>query len=306
MYGGARSVSVGDVHLERARVSALTKRKKIDFAGRRKPHRDARRLRGIDASRDAVIPGQLERDDEIRRARRADGAHDLADKARAPFEVAAVCILTHVGPAREELVEQMPVAARQLDAGEAAALYARGALREVVDEALDFIGCERVRHGAADVVGQRGGADRVETAPSHVVPAPRVLHLPQQAAVVRFDRRRPALETVDVVIGPDLDSRRPVLVRRHVHRLGDDQRSAAARAVDVILDQAIGHRAVVRQARRDRCVNHAVAQPPAVVQCVRRQQRRIKGITALYSCCHLRSLYASRHRCPPAWKPSHK
>ena len=169
-----------------------------------------------------------------------------------------------VRPRRQELVEQMAVAGGDLDAAEAAALQARAECANSLDQARDLVAASSAR-GTVQLMssGSADSADGIGGAARRVTAAARGPDLPEQAAVLRFDRVGPALQAVEVVVVPDADARRARLVRRHAERLGHDHRRAAPRAVGVIVDQPLGDARAVAGMRRHRRVHDAVAQPLA-------------------------------------------
>jgi hypothetical protein len=119
------------------------------------------------------------------------------DDAQAVLERPTVLVVALVRPCRHELVEQVAVAGRDLDAGEAAALEPRARLREVVDHPADLVRGQHVRHGPAQVVVQRRDADGDRVAAALVPAAPGILDLAEQPAVLRLDRVGPALQRLD-------------------------------------------------------------------------------------------------------------
>ena len=70
--------------------------------------------------------------------------------------------------------------------------------------------------------------------------APDVLHLGDQSAIMGLDRGGPAHQVVVTTVVPGDDAARR-LMRRHPDRFGDDHRGAAAGAIGVIAEQALGH-----------------------------------------------------------------
>ena len=266
---------VGRVHVERARVPALGEAHVVGVAGTRQAPRDLPGEHRIDAAADAVVAGQLEAEDEIAAAALAHARHEVFHQMHAAFEVAAIGVVAIVGPGRHELVEQMAVAAGQLDAAEAAAFEARGGIREVTKQGVDLVDRQHVRHGPADVVGEGRGPDRFVVAAGGVTAAAGVLQLADQSAILAFDRVGPASQPGEFIVVPGADPRRDTpLVRRGGERLGDDHAGAAARAVGVVLDQAIGDATIETTHGGHRRVDDAVAQPLSR-QRERRKQPRV-------------------------------
>jgi hypothetical protein len=243
--GRARPIAVGHVQLERARVGALREADVIDVAGRRQVRCDRRGFGRTYAALHAVFARQLEPDDETAAAVRAQRCNELGQKARTSREIAAVLVGARVRPRRQELMKQMAVPARDLDAAETGALQAARGGREVFDQLADFAGGERMRHRPAQIVGQRRSTDRFGVASGRMPSTAGILDLSEQPAILGFDGIRPAREPVQVVVVPDAHLVRDLLMRRHAQRLGNDQRSAAARPVCVILDQPRRHARVL-------------------------------------------------------------
>ena len=112
-------------------------------------------------------------------------------------------------------MEQVPVAGGDLDAAEAAALQPRRGAGELLDHAGDLVDAELARHAPAQVVGQHRRANGIGGAPRDVAAAAAVQDLPEQAAILRFDRVGPAVESVEVVVVPDAH-RSGTSKRRHM------------------------------------------------------------------------------------------
>ena len=258
-------------------MAALREADVVDFARARKLRRDACSFCRPDAAGDAIGARKFETDDEITAAERAQRDYKLGDQARASFEIAAVLVVAVVRPWRKKLMKQVAVAGRDFDSAPAAALQTMRRLSEIIDQPADLAGRERVRNRPAQIIGQRACADGVGIASRRVPPPARVLHLREKPAVLGFDRVGPALECVHVIVIPDANSRRNLLMRRHAQRLGDDQRGAALRAVRVILDEAVRHAAVFAHQRAHRRVHEPVAQALAR-EGEWREQRWIEGI----------------------------
>jgi hypothetical protein len=119
---------------------------------------DARRLRRVDAARDALVAGQLQADDEIAAAALADRRRHFLHEAQAVLERAAVAVGAPIRPGREDLRNEVAVRAVQLDAAEAAALQPLGDGHILVADAAQLVGGHHMRHGPAKGVGLVGDA----------------------------------------------------------------------------------------------------------------------------------------------------
>src|SRR5690242_9514987 len=99
-------------------------------------------------------------------------------------------------------MEEMAMPRGNFDAAESAALETPCRVRELVDHALDFFRAQDVRNRPADVIGKRRCPHGRRILAGRVTTAARVLHLPEQPAILRLDGLGPALETFDVVVIP--------------------------------------------------------------------------------------------------------
>src|SRR5262249_34798494 len=117
-----RGVHVRRVVLEARAGVALGESDVVEAAREREARGGPPRLLAVDPARHALIAGHLQPDDEARTAFGADAGDDLADEPRAAVDVTTVPVRARVRPRREELRDEIAVAAVQLDAGEPGAL----------------------------------------------------------------------------------------------------------------------------------------------------------------------------------------
>ena len=176
-----------------------------------------------------------------------DRSNDLEREARPVLERAAVLVLPVVDRRREELRDQVAVAAVDLDPVRAGLARAARALRERVDDLVDL----RVRHPLAlepvqrlPLVGRREALLVLD--PRNVALTARERDLDDVAAVVLVDAadelavERDQLVAVDVrVVRHDQPARVDGRVRR------DDRPDPALRELDVPVDPDLGPGTVV-------------------------------------------------------------
>ena len=200
----------------------------------------------------------------------AGAAHDLDGQPAALLRGAAPGVGALVGARREELVEQIALAAHDLDTVVAGLAGQQCAAHEVVDGALDV--AQRARPERVDRRLDRRRADRKRM----VGIASRVQDLQQDLAAL--------------VVHGGGDATVPARVRRRQHlrgerqqpagavgrvAAGDDQPDAAAGPLGEVRGQPVGVARAVLQAGVHRAHHHPVAQGgEAKVQ--RRQQVRIR------------------------------
>ncbi|MFT3966230.1 MAG: hypothetical protein QM690_10135 [Sphingobium sp.] len=111
-----------------------------------------------DAARDTIVARQLEEQEEAAARRRIYGRHDFREETQQPLEIAAIAVAAPIGLWREELVDEVAVAARQLDAGKARALQPVRGAGELFHGPRDLRLVQRMGHGPAQIVGEGGGA----------------------------------------------------------------------------------------------------------------------------------------------------
>ena len=153
--GHRRAEPVRRVHFQRARMRPAGEADVIDIALAREQIADDAGLGRADAAGDPVIARQLQPDDEVRAARCAQRSHQFGDNPRAAFPVAAVFVLSPVGPRGQELMEHVPMAGGDLHTGEAAGLQdATPIPRSRSIRVTDFRRRQRARHRPGQIVGQ--------------------------------------------------------------------------------------------------------------------------------------------------------
>ena len=152
-------VHVRQVGIEARAERALAEGEIVEYPlGGRRPG-DARCLVRVDPARELLVGGELDADDEAGAAGIANGDQHLAHEADAAFEAPAIAVAPVVAGGREELRDEIAMGAMQLDAAEAGALQALGALRIARDDLGDILLGEgpggvpierfRLRRGAA-------------------------------------------------------------------------------------------------------------------------------------------------------------
>jgi hypothetical protein len=120
----------------------------------------------------------------------ADARDDLRHHARSVFKAAAVFVGALVRIGREELLQQIPVRAVELDAVAAGLLHARGARDELADQFLHFIGRERAGGLLAHLAGDVGrGDDRLAADERGHALAAGMVQLDEDFAVLGVDGR---------------------------------------------------------------------------------------------------------------------
>ena len=167
----------------------------------------------------------------------------------------------------------MPVPGGDLRAREPGALHAPAGLCGVFNESFDLAHLQGSGHTAAQIVGQGRGRHGAEHTARHMAPAPGVLNLPNQTAVVAFNRLRPAAQAVMGLVMPGRNALR-ALVLGNANGLGDDHGRTPCGAGAVVIQQALRHTVFSAKVQRDGRVHDAVLQRPAS-QGKRRKQVRI-------------------------------
>ncbi len=127
------------------------------------------------------------------------------------------------------------------------------------------------RHRPGQIVRQRGGADRLGVAAWKMAASAGILNLAEKPAILTFYRFGETFQTLLIVAAPDLNPRQTRLVAHHSKRLGHSHGGATRGAIDVILDQTLGHATRRRHEEAHRCVRDPVAQPLSG-QCKRREK----------------------------------
>ena len=216
----------------------------------------------IDAVRHAILGRQLRADDEVAAAGRAQCRDQVEQQGRAAGEIATITILAHIGARGEELVEEMAVTRRNLDPGKAGLLKCPGGLDEFGDHPLDLTSRERMRHGAAEIVGQGRGAECIGIAETSPEAATVILDLAEHQAAMFAHGICPARQFAGIDAEEDRRASGQILPGEHCHRLADQHRGAAPGAIGVIVDQARCDPAGRRIMSRHGCVDDAVAQGP--------------------------------------------
>ena len=225
--------------------------------------RDGRRGVEVDAVRHRVFAGQLHADQEILAASRTQRETELGEEPRTAFDVSAVAVAASVRSQREELVDQMAMARRDLDPCEAEVAQTARRGREALHQIRHLVRRQGSRQYAAQIIGDGRRRDRLDFGADQKTTAPRVLQLRDELRPLRTHRGRPGLETGEVggVVRTHLVRR--ALRGQQVHRLGDEQRRPAPRPRRVVSDEPRRHAPRLGIARGDRRVRDPVAQPQA-------------------------------------------
>ena len=72
-----------------------------------------------------------------------------------------------------------------------------------------------------------------------MTPSSGILNLPEQSAILAFNRSGKTFQPVHIVAAPDLDPRQTRLMAHHSERFSHGHSGATRGAVDVILDQTL-------------------------------------------------------------------
>ena len=112
-------------------------------------------------------------------------------------------------------MKQVTMPAGNLDAGKTTILQVDGGGCDFLDQAADLGGGQGSRDGPREVVGQGGRTDRFRIAPREVASAPGVLDLTDQPAILALDGFCKSLETLRIVLPPDLNPGQAGLMAHH-------------------------------------------------------------------------------------------
>ena len=256
-----RALDGRQVQMQGTRVAAPAPGQIVHDPGRVQAARDGRSGIEVDALRHRILAGKLHADGEVRAALRPQRAAELGEEARPALDPAAVAVRAQVRARGEELVDEMTVPRRDLDAREAELAQAARRRREVPYQVLHLARRQRARQHAAQVIGDDRRRDRLDLGADEQAAATRVLQLRDEMRAFRTYRRRPRLEAGEVrgIVRAHLV--RGALRGQQVHRLGDEQRRPAPRPRGVVGDEARRDPPRLGIARGDRRVRDAVVQP---------------------------------------------
>ena len=205
-------------------------------------------------------------DDEILAGHLADAAAQLDGEARAVFQAAAPAIVAPVGERRPELVDQAIIAGKKIDAVEARIAVAPGGLDEALDQFLDL----GLDHGVtAPRVVHRGHTRR------RPIGLPRIVLIAMTADMIDLVDHHRAVAVAFVGNAAEVRDNGVVFMAEVAacqhsgavrwRRLDDDHRRAAAGALTVIGEVALGGQAVLAHvggvcAEHDAVLERLVAQ----------------------------------------------
>src|SRR5579883_863028 len=125
---------------ERPMMRTLAESERVDLAQLDQFVHHALRFYNVDPAGDSVVARQLEGDNERPAGSRADRPDHLEQKAHPIFQRAAIPVRADVGVWRQELVDQVTMPGRDLDAGKAGAPQSLAGRCDLLDQLADSFG----------------------------------------------------------------------------------------------------------------------------------------------------------------------
>jgi hypothetical protein len=129
---------IGAVHLQHARMRSAREANVIDIPFSRQKVADDAGFVRTDTAPQFTIARQFQSDSEIHTARRAQRFDRISNDARAALPIAAMLVISSVGPKGNELMEQMSVTGGDFRACEPAFHQMERGTRDLPDQVPDL------------------------------------------------------------------------------------------------------------------------------------------------------------------------